>query len=65
MERPSAFVLELMEKLTRAKVMVEGLKKEHTSQCASEIGDGPGPCNCGASDHNRKIDTILSILKIT
>ncbi len=56
--------MQLVEKIVRAKVKVEGLKKVHTATCAAEEPEGRAPCNCGASAHNATIDSILEDLAL-
>lgn len=54
--------IRLIQKMTRASVLIEGLKKEHSDQCPHVDPLMYGPCSCGASEHNRLIDQALRIL---
>lgn len=52
------------EKLVRAKVKLESLQMQHSSECALETDpDYRGPCTCGASKHNEPINIALKVLK--
>lgn len=65
MSKPSSFVLKLIEKITRASIEVEALRRTHPDTCPfSDITGMPGKCTCGASDYNHKLDNVLSHLKI-
>ena len=48
---------ELIEKLVRAKVRLEGSLKQHPVSCPAEQGDGP--CTCGADQCNSSIRAAL------
>lgn len=51
----------LFEKIVRAKVALEGARQQHSSTCAAD--DDFGPCTCGASSANSKIESALRELK--
>jgi len=56
-------VIQLIEKIARAKLLLEGLELPHT--CL--VGYDPdyfGPCTCKADDFNRKLRAAQSELKL-
>jgi hypothetical protein len=53
---------QLLEKIVRAKVTLEGSLKEHPVSCPAEQGDGP--CTCGADKHNAAIRAALRKLEL-
>ncbi len=54
---------QLIEKIVRAKVKLEGSRIRHGDRCMQELDpDYMGPCTCGASAHNNGIDKALSDL---
>ena len=56
---------QLLEKIVRAKVHLEGRTVAHKATCASEDLTGhPCPCNCGADDANRPVERALEALKL-
>lgn len=56
---------QLIEKLVKAKVTLEGSKRDHSSNCPVELDpEYMGPCKCGASSHNIKIYEALDALKL-
>ena len=58
--------LELLEKIIRAKVKLEGMKRQHATTCMVDMDpDYTGPCRCGNTDTNTKINDVLEELKIT
>ncbi len=55
----------LIEKIVRAKVKIEALKRDHLSSCITEMDDtSHAPCDCGVSQLNAKIDSVLEELKL-
>lgn len=52
---------QLIEKMVRAKVRLEGTLKEHPVSCPAEQGDGP--CTCGADKHNAAVRAALRDLE--
>ncbi len=56
--------IELIEKIVRAKVMLEALPKEHKDNCVVNIDFGIAPCNCGASNYNKKVQAIIDQLSL-
>jgi hypothetical protein len=64
MSKPSAFELQLIQKITIASCKIEDLKRIHSDTCPAK---GPRPvvqCTCGVDQFNAKVDIILSDLKI-
>ena len=56
---------QLMEKIIRAKIALEGCRVMCKSSCASDDITGyPVPCNCGAENANRGINEALRALKL-
>lgn len=54
----------LFERIIRAKVKLEGMKKGHDARCVVEMDpEGFAPCNCGATTRNAVVDEILKILE--
>lgn len=53
--------LRLYEKIIRAKVRLEGLKRDHSVTCRIAIGLD-GSCTCGAGEHNAAVDAVLKEL---
>ena len=51
----------LFEKIVRAKVALEGARISHSSTCPAD--EDYGPCKCGASSTNAKINAALEELK--
>ena len=64
MSKPSPFELELIQKITRAMIKLEALKKTHSDTCPVNDSHMPGKCTCGADEHNAKVADVLSDLKI-
>jgi hypothetical protein len=57
--------IQLIEKIVRAKVKLEGARQHHTLQCAGDLDpDGVVPCNCGADETNKAIEGALRELKL-
>ena len=55
--------LRLHEKIIRAKVRLEELKKDHSPNCMVKTDpDYIGPCSCGARANNAAIDAVLKEL---
>lgn len=48
---------ELIERMVRAKIRLEGSLKQHPVSCPAEQGDGP--CTCGADKHNENIRAAI------
>jgi hypothetical protein len=56
---------QLIEKLVRAKVKLEGTRRSHTDRCAVELDpEGFAPCSCGVSAHNSALEAALKELKL-
>jgi hypothetical protein len=53
---------QLIEKVVRAKVALEGTLQEHPLHCP--VAQGDGPCTCGADAHNARIQRALKELKL-
>lgn len=54
----------LHEKIVRAKVKLEGSKKEHASNCRVVLDpESTAPCSCGATDFNKVVDAALNELE--
>ncbi len=61
----TAAELELVEKIIRAKVILENMKIDHQTHCSLETNPGGySPCNCGATESNLKIDAVIRELEI-
>jgi hypothetical protein len=57
--------VQLMEKIIRAKIALEGSRVPCKSSCASEDMTGhPVPCTCGAEAANSRINEALRALKL-
>ena len=55
----------LVEKIVRAKVILEGLKVKHGDRCIVELDpEGLAPCDCGASQRNGVLDKAIEILSL-
>lgn len=62
----SAILAEL-ERLRREHYICPGFIDEFTYSCPQsqpwlEQGGEPRPCNCGADDHNARIDQLISLI---
>lgn len=55
---------QLIEKIVRAKVALEGAKVKHEDFCVTEDPDSMAPCNCGASAANNAISRALRTLEL-
>lgn len=56
---------QLVEKIVRAKIKLEGQQRGHSDSCPVEADpEGFAPCNCGASSHNRKINNAIEELDL-
>lgn len=55
---------QLIEKIVRAKVALEGATVRHKEHCATEDPDSTAPCNCGASAANAGISRALRELAL-
>ncbi len=64
MAKPSGFELQLLEKILRAKIHLESLKRDHDDACPSEDPHFAGDCMCGATARNIMINRVLEDLKI-
>lgn len=64
MSEPSSFELKLIQKITRATTKLEALKRTHSDTCPVNDPHMAGQCTCGADEHNRKVNEVLSDLKI-
>lgn len=64
MAKPSSYELELIQKITRATSKLENLKRTHPVTCPVEDPHMAGKCTCGADEHNAKVESVLSDLKI-
>ncbi len=62
MQKLNPIQTKLIQKMTRASILIERLKKEHGDQCPHNDPHVPGPCKCGAIEHNALIDHVLRIL---
>jgi len=56
--------VKLIEKITRAKMRLEGARREHLASCPSEDPHMPGPCTCGAEKTNSAIRTAIDELSL-
>ncbi len=63
MGRPSLLEWELIEKIARTKMRLEGLKRSHPDHCPVNDPHMAGDCTCGADEHNSKIVEILTDLE--
>ena len=58
-------VVELIEKIARAKMQLERARRSHAAHCVVEDDpEGYAPCNCRASETNRTIDRALKELTL-
>lgn len=56
---------QLIEKMVRAKMKLEGSHRSHSDHCPVECDpEGYAPCSCGASSHNSRISDAISELKL-
>lgn len=56
---------QLLEKVVRAKVKLEGARRSHSDRCMVEVDpEYRGPCTCGASGSNAVISAALRELKL-
>jgi len=62
--KPSEFELELIEKIIRARIRLEGLRKDHSENCPASDPLQAGSCRCGADTHNSKVNAVLKGLDI-
>jgi len=54
----------LVEKMARAKMRLEGHRRQHTDHCPMEDPSSLAPCNCGASNTNDAIDKAIKELSL-
>ncbi len=55
----------LIEKIVRAKVRIEMMRRSHADRCIVELDpDSTAPCDCGATTLNREIESILAELSL-
>jgi hypothetical protein len=52
---------QMIEKMVRAKVRLEGAIQEHSLTCPADSGEGP--CTCGADKHNAPVRSALRELE--
>ncbi len=64
MGKPSAYQIELIQKITRATVKLNALKRTHPASCPVEDPHMAGRCTCGADEQNSKINEVLSDLEL-
>ena len=58
-------IVQLIEKMVRAKVKLENSRVNHKDSCPVESNpDGYSRCNCGASTANLAIDAAIRELRI-
>lgn len=56
---------QLFERLVRAKVKLESLRRQHDGDCMLELDpDYYGDCTCGASKHNAPFDAVMDDLTL-
>lgn len=64
-EKPKYTYEQLIEKMVRAKVKLEGSRRGHSDRCPVDYDpEGYSPCNCGASSHNSRVSDALDELKL-
>ncbi len=57
--------MKLMEKIIRAKIKLEGMRKAHGDRCMIEMDpEYFGPCTCGATASNSAINAALKELDL-
>lgn len=56
--------MQLIEKIVRAKVHLEGARKNHTDACPAEDPHMAGRCMCGADVTNASITKALRELRL-
>ena len=55
--------IQLIEKIARAKMRLEGMTKGHSSNCPVDMDpDYMGPCTCGASEVNAGLKAAIKEL---
>lgn len=55
----------LFERLIRAKIKVESLRRKHDDRCMIELDpDYYGECTCGAAEHNAPLDAVMEELEL-
>lgn len=64
MAKPTAFEIELIQKITRATIALEALRKKHSDACPVNDPLISGRCTCGADENNAKVSAIISDLHI-
>ncbi len=65
MSKPTSFELELIQKIIRASVKIEALKRRvHSDMCPVNDPHIATQCTCGTDKHDRVISEILDELKI-
>jgi len=56
---------QLIEKMVRAKMKLEGARRRHADRCIVELDpEGFAPCNCGSNDLNAALDEAAKELKL-
>ena len=65
MSTPKYTYEQLLEKIVRAKIMLEAIPRaRHTNFCPIEDDTSYAPCNCGASDRHRPIEDAIRALAL-
>lgn len=53
----------LIEKIARAKMMLESMRKDHSEDCMiARDPSYPGPCECGTDEHNVAVNKAIKEL---
>jgi hypothetical protein len=57
--------IKLIEKISRTKMKLESMLRQHSANCMLELDpDYYGPCTCGANEHNRGIQAAIKELSL-
>lgn len=65
MSSPKYSYEQLLEKIIRARISLEGVSsRAHTLRCSEEDPESRAPCNCDASEVNRPIEDALRKLRL-
>ncbi len=56
---------QLIEKMVRAKIKLEGARRRHSDHCVTEYDpETMAPCNCGAADLNAALNDAARELNL-
>lgn len=56
---------QLLEKIIRAKIELEHLRRRHSDRCRVELDpEGFAPCDCGADGVNATVNMAIKLLEL-